>query len=114
MSKTVWPLRPMGLPISASLMLGLQACALTFGAGGGTLSPVRISVKTGKQPPAWPRLFLLSRQYSGSHLRSNAVCGISSGLFKESQEPVAPHSPSHSFLQRLTFTSPTIHMEIDR
>jgi hypothetical protein len=62
--------------------------------------------RQGKQPLPWPQFFLLPHQCSGSHFGSNVIYGRS-GLLEDSQEPVAPDSPSHFSFTRLTTTSPT-------
>lgn len=43
----------------------------------------------------------------GSHLRSNVACSRS-GLFEESQEPVAPRSPFHLFLHKVDVHLPNM------
>lgn len=52
--------------------------------------------------------FVLSRQYAGSHIRSNTVYR-GSGPIKEGEEFVVPRSPAHFLLRQVHFHTPPPH-----
>lgn len=66
------------------------------------------SVKTGSSHHSGLGSFVLSHQCARSHVRSYTVYS-GSGLFKESQELLVPHSPSLSSSTRFISTAPTRH-----